>query len=378
MAGPQQLTSIEIEGFTSIRSARVELGALNVLVGANGSGKSNFIKAFDLLGNIGDGMLNLFVGLNGGASALINGGANTQRITLTLETPLQNYQVCLTADSNEEMLFDDEVISYHGSGKQRPWTTSLGRGHRESRLTLTSDDPPVASAAEQIATLLRGCRTYHFHDTSFDAPVKRPTPTADNLTLHADAGNIAAVLLRIRDSGRREDKAAYRRIIGAVRLIAPLFGDFVLQPDKNGRISLQWRDVASDTIYPGNQLSDGTLRFACLATLLLQPELPRLAIIDEPELGLHPVAVGQLADLLKVASTRSQVLIATQSVTLLNQFSAEDVVIAGLRDGNSAFIRPNTANLQNWLAEYSLGELWEKNILGGHPGSLSSVLDPWP
>ncbi|UUV32348.1 AAA family ATPase [Amycolatopsis roodepoortensis] len=378
MAEHQQLKSIEVEGFASIRSARVELGALNVLIGANGSGKSNFIKAFDLLGNVGDGLLNMFVGLNGGAAALINDRADSQRITLTLETPLQNYQVCLTANSNEEMFFDDEVISYHGSGAQHPWTTSLGRGHRESRLTLTSDDPPVAPAAAQIATLLRGCRAYHFHDTSSDAPVKRPTPAADNLALHADAGNIAAVLLRLRDSDLREDKVAYRRIVGAVRLIAPFFGDFILRPDNTDRISLQWQDVSSDTVYPGNQMSDGTLRFTCLATLLLQPELPSLVIIDEPELGLHPVAVGQLADLLRVASIRSQILIATQSVTLLNQFSAEDVIVAGLRDGNSVFVRPNTAKLQNWLAEYSLGELWEKNIIGGHPGSLGSVLDPSP
>jgi len=371
----QQLTSIEIEGFTSIRSARVELGAMNVLIGANGAGKSNFVQAFELLGRISEDLLNLFVGRNGGASALINDGADNLRISLKLNAPPNFYQAHLAAAPNDELIFDEEVISFHGKDHPEPWTRSIGRGHRETRLGETAEERGSNSVAADIIKLLQGCRVYHFHDTSVDAPVKRLSPTADNLALRADAGNIAAILLRLQDSSDRADKASYRRIVGAIRLVAPFFRDFVLQPDSTDRILLRWQRRNSETVFSANQMSDGTLRFVCLATLLLQPELPALVVLDEPELGLHPMAIVQLADMLRSASTRSQVLIATQSVTLMNQFSAEDLIVVEQRDGNSVFSRPNTAALENWLDEYSLGELWEKNIIGGQPGSMGSVLD---
>ncbi|OXM55957.1 chromosome segregation protein SMC [Amycolatopsis thailandensis] len=371
----QRLTSIEIEGFTSIRSARVELGAMNVLIGANGAGKSNFVQAFELLGRISEDQLNLFVGRNGGASALINDSAYGQEIGLKLDAPPNFYTAYLAAAPDDELIFDEEVIENLQEGNPEPWSRTIGRGHRETRLGKASGKRDVGPEASHIIELLQGCRVYHFHDTSVDAPVKRLSPTADNLALRADAGNIAAMLLRLKESSDRADKAAYRRIVGAIRLVAPFFRDFVLRPDSTDRILLRWSRQGSDTIFSANQMSDGTLRFVCLATLLLQPELPALVVLDEPELGLHPMAIVQLADMLRSASTRSQVLIATQSVTLMNQFSAEDLIVVEQRDGNSVFTRPNTAALESWLDEYSLGELWEKNIIGGQPGSTGSVLD---
>jgi predicted ATPase len=211
--------------------------------------------------------------------------------------------------------------------------------------------------------LLSGCRVFHFHDTSRNAPVKQFTTTADNLALRNDAGNLAAVLLSLRDT----ETTAYRRIIGAVRQAAPFFRDLVLQPENNDRIRLRWRQAGSDAVFSANQMSDGTLRFICLATLLLQPELPSLVVLDEPELGLRPFAIVQLADLLRQASTRSQVLFATQSVTLISQFDLADLIVAERRNGASEFHRPDPEPLAQWLAEYSLGELWEKNLLGGRP-----------
>ncbi|MFC9249977.1 AAA family ATPase [Amycolatopsis thailandensis] len=374
MAEHQQLTAIEIENFTSIRSANVDLGPLNVLIGANGAGKSNLIQAIALLGSIGKGALSSFVEVRGGASCMSN-NSDDQRITLSLAVPPFTYQACLAATPNGKMIFDDEVLSCHRTGQQ-PWIRSLGQGHRESLLSAPVDEPEVASAASQIRNIVHGCRVYHFHDTG--TPVKSLTPATDNLTLQTDAGNIAAVLMRLRDSTQPAERAAYRRIVGSVRLIAPFFRDFVLQPNNSNRILLRWRGHTSDAVYSGHQLSNGTLRFACLATLLLQPELPALIAIDEPELSLHPLAVGQLADLLSSASTRSRVLIATQSVTLLNHFTAEDIIVTELHDDSSAFARPNTDALRNWLTEYSLGDLWEKNIIGGHPGSPGSISNPLP
>lgn len=364
----RRLERIEVAGYTSIRDASVTLGQLNVLVGANGAGKSNFISALELLGRIVDSELNLFVGRYGGASALLNSSTSTARIQLRLDAPPNSYEAMLAAAANDELIFDDERVTFHGSGHDEPLRRSIGRGHRETRLNEVVEQNGQRSIESYILDLLRGCRVFHFHDTSADAPVKRRVPTADNLALRHDAENLAAVLFALRDG----NPTTYRRIIGAIRLVAPFFRDFVLQPEASDSIRLRWRHTDSDTVFSANQMSDGTLRFVCLATLLLQPVLPALVVLDEPELGLHPYAIVQLADLLRQASTRSQVLIATQSVTLMNEFDVEDLIVVERSNGASQFTRPDATRLREWLDEYSLGELWEKNLIGGRPGGVAT------
>ncbi|KAA8887470.1 AAA family ATPase [Nocardia colli] len=362
----QPLKTIQIEGFTSIRSATVELRQLNILVGANGAGKSNFVQALAMVGQILDGRLNLFVGLNGGAGALLTDGDGTSRIRLKLAGDPNSYEAVLVPAANDELIFETEIVYFKSPEFDRAYNEVLGRGHRESRLSTESDDRP-AGVARYVRALLQGCKVYHFHDTSSDAPVKRMVSTADNLSLRSDAGNLAAYLYHLQTSEQPTEQAAYRRIVGAIQLVAPFFGDFVLHPEANDRIRLRWRQQGSEAVFSGNQMSDGTLRFVCLATLLLQPELPALVVLDEPELGLHPFAIVQLASLLRQASSRSQVLIATQSVTLMNQFEIGDLIVVERTAGGSSFTRPDQEVLEAWLAEYSLGELWEKNLLGGRP-----------
>ncbi|MEU3621426.1 chromosome segregation protein SMC [Amycolatopsis coloradensis] len=361
-----RLTSIEIEGFTSIRSARVDLGAMNVLIGANGAGKSNFVHALELLGRIVEGELGLFVGLNGGASALLNVGGPAPRIHLRLEAETSSYEAALVPATSDELVFEAEILYSRAGENFQPYVQPLGRGHRETRLPDEVDRAP-GGIASRFTHLLRGCKVYHFHDTSADAPVKRLVSTADDISLRNDAGNLAAYLYRLQRTGDPAERSAYRRIVGAIRLVAPFFRDFVLKPDNNERIILRWQQKESDAVFSANQMSDGTLRFVCLVTLLLQPELPGLVVLDEPELGLHPFAIVQLADLLRQASRRSQVLIATQSVTLMNQFEVDDLIVVERKSGESDFTRPDLSALEDWLADYSLGELWEKNLLGGRP-----------
>jgi predicted ATPase len=241
--------------------------------------------------------------------------------------------------------------------------TSLGRGHQETGLT--ASEPLWVPGAAPLVETLRGCRVFHFHDTSRAAPVKQQGYTADNRALHPDAGNLAAVMLRLRNNGNR---ARYQRIVRTIKHVAPFFRDFVLEPELNAdRVRLRWQQEASDTVLPADALSDGTLRFICLTVLLGQAELPGLIVLDEPELGLHPFAIVQLAEMLRTASRESQVLLATQSVTLMNQFELDDLIVVERQDGSSVFERPDPGRLGEWLAEYSLGELWEKNMLGGRP-----------
>ena len=365
------LNAITIEGFTSIRSARVPLGAMNVLVGANGAGKSNFIQALGLLSSIVDGELGLYVGLHGGSAAMSYKGHALSRIEMDLDLHPVRYRVRLIPATNDELIFDlEEIVRV----EPEPYRRDLGQGHRESKLGQARGEHD--KTAELLHTALKGCRVYHFDDTSRDAPVKRQAPTADNGALRDDAANLAPVLLRLQRSDRPEDKAAYRRLTGTIRLAAPFFKDFVLEDEYgNDRVRLRWLHKDLDGIFSAEQMSDGTLRFVCLATLLMQPRLPGLVVLDEPELGLHPYAIVLLADMLRQAAARSQVLIATQSVTLMNQFTVNDLIVVEHHDGSSSFARPNPEVLRDWLDEYSLGELWEKNLIGGQPGSRSGILN---
>ena len=361
----QRLRSVVVEGFTSIKSASLALNDVNVLVGANGAGKSNLIRALGMLGRIMDGELGLYVGLSGGASALLNADpTEPRRIRLQVESDAGGYLAELVPAAGDALVFSAELTwtwrddSMRHVRQQRP----LGAGHRESGL-LTSDSS-WSSQDEALMETLRGCRVFHFHDTSRNAPVKQQGYTADNKSLHSDAGNLAAILLRL----RANDRGRYQRIVRTVKQVAPFFRAFVLEPElAPDRVRLRWQQEGADTILPVDALSDGTLRFICLATLLGQPELPGFIILDEPELGLHPFAIVQLAGMLRAASRESQVLLATQSVTLMNQFELDDLIVVERQDGASVFDRPDPGRLSEWLAEYSLGELWEKNLLGGRP-----------
>ena len=207
---------------------------------------------------------------------------------------------------------------------------------------------------------------YHFHDTSSAAKVKLTGDIGDNESLRSDASNLAAFLFLL----KAKHPDSYRRIVSTVRLAAPFFDDFRLRPSpfNEQKIQLEWSEKNSDAYFNAHALSDGTLRFICLATLLLQPELPSLIIIDEPELGLHPYAIQLLAGLVRSASHKAQVILSTQSVTLVNQFTPEELIVVDRKDGASELRRLSAKDLESWLESYSLGELWEKNVLGGRPG----------
>lgn len=374
------LGRVEIEGFTSIVDATVDLGRLNVLVGANGAGKSNLIRALELLGRIVDEDLRVHVARNGGASLLLNAATPARDMRLTLQGTQDGeeigYRAVLEPTRDDGLFFLNEEIWFERPprvpNESSGTRLSLGRGHRETALHQVAGG---TRPGDSLIELLRGCRVFHFHDTSATAAVKAPAPTADNVRLHPDASNLAAFLLRLRDSDLPAEAAAYRRIVRAIRQVAPFFRDFVLEPETTDRVRLRWREIGTDQVFSAHQMSDGTLRFVCLAALLLQQALPALVVLDEPELGLHPYAIVQLAGLLRQAAERSQVMIATQSVTLMNQFELADLIVVERGPGGSSFVRPDSARLEAWLQEYSLGELWEKNLLGGRPGSIPGLAD---
>ncbi len=361
-----RLDRIEVEGFKSIGSMKLDLRSLNVLVGANGAGKSNFVGALHLLGELVEGRLQAAVMRSGGASTLLHHGPKrTPAMQIEVRSGPNRYRARLGYAPPDRLFFEEETASFEGDYKP-VHREALGSGHEETRLQVRANAKPGGVCA-WIVERVRGWRVYHFHDTSALAPVKQTAPIDDNERLRPDAANLAAFLLRLRDAP--DGAGAYARIVAAIRQVAPFFGDFALRPNpvRPDLIQLEWSERGSDAYFNAHSFSDGTLRFVCLATLLLQPSPPSLVLIDEPEIGLHPFAITQLAAMLESASTRTQVLVATQSVTLMNQFEPDAVVVVDRKEGQSTFRRLSDSEIAGWTDEYSLGDLWEKNILGGRP-----------
>jgi predicted ATPase len=354
-----------IKGFKSIAAADVTLRSLNVMIGANGAGKSNLIAAFGLLKEVVDQHLQLAVARRGGASPLLhNGPKHTATMRFELHFGRNGYEADLGAAEGDALFFERESCWFQGEGFAKPYTVPLGAGHRESRLAEEAQHKPGRTPDHVLATL-RSWSIYHFHDTSRSAPVKQRGKIDDNASLRPDAANLAAFLYLLRTT----EPPAYRRIVAAIRQVAPFFDDFDLRADplSEGTIQLEWREHGSDTYFNAHALSDGTLRFVCLATLLLQPRPPSLVLLDEPELGLHPFAIAQLAAMLQSAATKTQLLVGTQSVTLMNQLEPDDIVMVDRANGASSFRRIGAQEIASWAEDYVLGELWEKNVFGGRP-----------
>jgi len=362
-----KLKKITLRGYKSILNLEdFEFGPINVLIGANGAGKSNFISVFGLLAALSEGNLQTFVQKQGGPDALLCGTRKrTQAIDIEVYfepngTVQNGYRIKLEPTADNRLIFAEEQTWVRGDytdGKRRV----LGRGHEEARLRNASF--PVARYVKQA---MGRWRQYHFHDAGDTAPVKRPHPSNDNLILKPDADNLAAYLAMLHSGYPQE----YARIVDAIRLVAPFFGGFVIRDPLPKHVELEWFERDSpDTPFRAHVLSDGTLRFICLATLLMQPAelLPDTILIDEPELGLHPYAINVLADMLKRVSEEKQVIVSTQSVELLNAFEAKDVVVAERVDGATQLRRLDAEDLGDWLEDYGLGELWKRNILGGRP-----------
>lgn len=355
------LQRISIHGFKSIRALdSFELRDLNVLIGPNGAGKSNFINLFRMLAEMMERRLQLFVTAQDGPDSLLYGGRKrTSEIAADFEFGKNGYHVTLVP-AGDRMVFSREVSTFSGDrfdANPHP----LGSGHDEAKLPDAQD-----SYAPYVRNAIASWRVYHFHDTSETAGFRQAQAVRDNLRLKAQGDNLGPFLRFLKE----QHPESYELILDTVRRAAPFIRDLVYRPDPGERMELEWL-AADDPETPRGprQLSDGTLRFLALATLLLQPRSlrPHTILIDEPELGLHPFALGLLGALLRRASSEGQIVVSTQSAELVSELEPEDVVVASLESGASVFRRLDREPLREWLADYSLGELWRMNVLGGRP-----------
>ncbi len=370
------LDKLTIKGFKSIRSLEdFELKNLNVLIGANGAGKSNFVELFHLLRAMADESLQKFVTEHGEHGTpdgfFFMGPKYTRNISIHLEFGPDVYEFKLAPTSSNVLMIEQEEIHHLGGIKSGGSTYSMSKGSQESVLKQSNDIESTKGKwfhllGVNIYESIANWTVYHFHDTSMLAPLRRTGSVRNNDFLLPDAGNLAAFLMMLHD----EYQNTYEQIRDAVRLVTPFFNDFKFRPKaSNGdeTIQLEWTQKSSSYPFLVSQFSDGTLRFIALATALLQPDPPSTIIIDEPELGLHPFAIDILAELIEATSKQTQVIISTQSPALVDCFAAENIIVVNRKDGASCFERLDQKNLSSWLEDYSLGELWRKNVIDGGP-----------
>lgn len=363
------LEAISIRGFKSISEMKdVQLGPINVLIGPNGSGKSNFIEVFSFLHAIREGSLQTYVTKSGGADKLLHFGAKTTsdiNITIKFAEHQNGYRVKLISARGDQLLPAGEEVWYWRKTFAKPYTLVLSADGSEAGISRSKQ----GKVAEYVRAHLDGWRKYHFHDTGPGSPMKVTADVNDNRFLRSDGSNIASFLFFLKE----KHPSAYSLIRRAVQRMAPFFDDFILEPRRLNpdKIILEWRHKGSDSYFDAGAFSDGTLRFIALATLFLQPAefRPSVVLVDEPELGLHPYAIGLLASLIKASSSVTQVIVSTQSPHLLDHFQPEDVLVANRSSGGTQLSRLEPSKLAIWLQDYSLGQLWEKNEIGGRPSA---------
>jgi predicted ATPase len=377
MTDTKAITRIQVEGFCSLKSIDLIPGRITVLIGPNGSGKSNLLELMRMVPLMRTQSLRNFVGEAGGASALLHYGPKTTKvISLRLDfqqdTGTNAYAATLGYASGDSLIFLDESIEHQSrAASAAVRVATLGAGHAESRLEEEAQNGD--NTARTVRWWLSRMNFYHFHDTTITSPLRQNARQADDRYLRSDGSNLAAFLRRLANSDAADDIASWKRIGMLIKRVAPYIKR--LEPElvdsanpARSAVHLRWVDDR-DYTFGVHDLSDGTLRAIALITALSQPisRLPAFVTIDEPELGLHPAAITLLAGLIRSIAPHCQVLLATQSPALLDEFSADDVVVAERQNGETIFQRLDAEKLKGWLGEYSLSELYDKNVLGGRP-----------
>lgn len=358
------ITRLKINGYKSIKELDIKLEPVNIFLGANGVGKSNFISIFSLLRNIYQQNFQKYLTLKGGSNSFLHfGKKHTTNIDLDIcfgDVFADKNRFILNLEEAQDTLVIKEV-------KTAFLFKNTWHFNEYENYVLESKFATIKqNQAFYVNEHLQEFDVYHFHDTGDTSPMKGKSNIEDNTKLNRDGSNIASFLYYL----QQKHHNSFKRIELTIKSIAPFFERFDLKPSRLNEelIQLEWKEKGfPDTYFNAYHLSDGTLRFICLATLLMQPTPPKTIIIDEPELGLHPVAINKLAALIRKVSDRSQVIISTQSVNLIDNFSPEDILVTNRKEDGSSFKRLDSKSLSKWLDDYTLGDMWGKNLIGAQP-----------
>lgn len=366
-----KLKKLTLKGFKSIafdHPLEMEFGNVTVLLGPNGAGKSNIVSFFKMLGFMMTGKLQAFIAQAGTSQRFLHYGIKktpTLSAEIRFESEKGNYGIYrfhLAHAVPDRLIVNSEEVEHY----DKEQNVDMRNGVLASKFNEAALSSESKSSTERLLwRLASGCKVYQFSDSSLSSPMRQASTVESAHYLQSEANNLSSFLYYLKNN----HKDTYNRIIDYTKSVIPQFQDFYLEPEGN-YISLKWIDnSANDYVFSADQLSDGSIRFIALATLLLQPQetIPNVILIDEPELGLHPYAVDQLIEMIKDASNRAQIIISTQSPTLLDGFDLDEITIVE-HDGKASIAKKlDSAEYAEWLNEYLPSELWNKNVLGGRP-----------
>jgi predicted ATPase len=394
---------IKIEGFRSFKKVELEVPRLAVLIGPNGGGKSNFLDLLTLMAEAGNMQLANGVAKRGGF-ANIAFGFDPQvelRVEMRFKAALPAKAEGQSGDERPDVRFSmtarglafqavlvHEVVAQE-SGKQPSLSAEmLSRGPAGAVFRVMSEsgaltDKRVGVASNELAiTQVRnsseypaaafvlgeftGWRVYRDIDVGSTSPVRQPALIRPGIQLLPDGSNLSSVLYAI----QQDYPDDWQDVLEILRTAYPEFVKLTVPAQGgDGKVLLRWFEKPFDRHggISANFLSDGTLKLLCLLAILKSPDPPPLICIDEPELGLHPDWIKLVAELLQVAAMRTQVIVATHSPHIVAKLEPEQVIVAEKVDGETRLERQDRQDLEKWLKDFNLSELWLAGQLGGRP-----------
>lgn len=379
-----RLENISVKGFRRLRQVELEMRNLIVMIGANGSGKTSFLDVLSTLAASANGKLQETLQSKGGLNEILTRGkAQELEITVSMKVPQEQplkYTLTLSPkglsyDIRNENLTQQRDLERHepfkyieshrldikyfqkGSGLLRPnWE------HNPLETSL-SQVPKMYREPENLRKSLAACTYYAALDISETSPVRLPQPMRPASLPGKNGESLISCLYNLRET----DRDRFEWLEDILSAAFPDFERLNFPPVAAGTLSMTWSDRHfSEPIYI-HELSEGTLRFLWLATLLQSQNLTTITLIDEPEISLHPELLKHLVDLMREASKRTQLIVATHSERLIRFLEPEEILICDLEEGEAKMTWGDTLNLEKWLEDYSLDQLWAMNILGGRP-----------
>lgn len=377
--------SLHVQGFRRLKDLDLELRPFTVLIGANGVGKTSLLDAWTLMARSARGELVQAISDLHGITALKSGG-EADTITLGASMPVRQgepikYKLDLSARGTGYEVIGETLaqiqkgpeyppfafLAVNGSSYIRysdPKTKKLKKPDWELKpgQTALSQVPPMYTEPERYRKALASSTFYHSLDVGPRAPVRLPQPMRPAELPGINGEDLISCLYSLRETHRDR----YEAVEDALRAGFPGFERLEFPPVAAGTLALAWRDKNFRHPLYTHQLSEGTLRFLWLVTLLQSPGLTEVTLIDEPEVSLHPELMALLVDLLREASSRTQIIVATHADRFVRFLKPDEVVAMDIDDeGWTKAAWGDQLDLDKWLSDYSLDQLWGMGELGG-------------
>lgn len=375
---------LRTQGYRRLRDLDLPLGSFNVLIGANGVGKSSVLEVMSLLAASASGKLQETVSSSGGIGSLVTHDRR-EGMSMFLEMPMPDhkpmkYELCLSIGGLGYGIQTERLIQERNPAPADPFKYIDSSGSEIRYFDLDSkklvrpnwDHKPFETSLSQVPKMFRepehfrqmlsSSTLYHALDVAPRAPVRLPQPMRPATLPGRDGEDLVSSLYFLRET----DRDRFEAVEDALRVAFPSFERMDFPPVAAGSMTLAWKDAKYTQPMYAHQLSEGTLRFLWLATLLLSPALPTVTLIDEPEVSLHPEMLRLLAELMRQASARTQLIVATHSDRFVRFLTPDELIVCDLDEsGSTVTTRASEFDLDRWLADYSLDQLWSMGRLGG-------------